>query len=538
MAKTFIALGLIASQASIASSRHCIPQNAQNVQVLRDCTENFSEQPSLQSCIERIAQKAAGGDQTKEKQYSETLMADAAKLGKFSDRVFWPWTLVADESNQSLQILFTAGFDPECRSRDNKTLLMYAVRLRHGDTVDALLQAGVDVNLRDDNGYTALMYAEIKFRANENTGKDIAKKLRDAGAIEYDQNFALLLAAERGEAQTVQTLLDNGVAVDHRGARGRTPLMLAADKGHPDVVKILLGRGADATLKAEYDHTLNFLVFDGPSWEGSSALAMALWGLDRAEGPRLPTRGKRLEIVEIFVTSIPKSEVRKGLLDYLGISRGQLPYPKDPYNITLMEFVVMMGDAGVYPKDALFLTFKGILNPKQSAVDPAALLLALEMEDVAEFKDLLKRGANPDAIIGGMTILMKAAFYGQDEMVQALLDAGADATKVTEKNVYDVMLGLTALQMAPMGITRSSENRVLNIIHALLKAGADVNAQDEDGQTPLFTAVYAKQLSLVKALVEAGAKNMKDKNNLTPLQQAKYGSASLQDIVTYLESQF
>jgi ankyrin repeat protein len=47
----------------------------------------------------------------------------------------------------------------------------------------------------------------------------------------------------------VRLLLDKGGAIDARDDRGRTPLMIAAGLGHDEVVDLLLGRGADRTLR-------------------------------------------------------------------------------------------------------------------------------------------------------------------------------------------------------------------------------------------------------------------------------------------------
>ncbi|PAZ03236.1 MAG: hypothetical protein CAK89_02620, partial [Opitutia bacterium AMD-G3] len=83
---------------------------------------------------------------------------------------------------------------------------------RQGKTVElsALLQQGLDVNLRDAKGNTLLM-----------------------------------IAAYQGRAETVALLLKSGAQVDLRNEKGQTPLGGVAFKGHVDIARMLLDAGAD-----------------------------------------------------------------------------------------------------------------------------------------------------------------------------------------------------------------------------------------------------------------------------------------------------
>jgi Ankyrin repeats (3 copies)/Domain of unknown function (DUF3471) len=59
----------------------------------------------------------------------------------------------------------------------------------------------------------------------------------------------LSAAARKGDAATVQRLLDEGVDVNTKFRYGVTALFYACDHGHVDVVKVLLDRGADPNVK-------------------------------------------------------------------------------------------------------------------------------------------------------------------------------------------------------------------------------------------------------------------------------------------------
>ena len=67
-----------------------------------------------------------------------------------------------------------------------------------------------------------------------------------------------------------------------------------------------------------------------------------------------------------------------------------------------------------------------------------------------------------------------------------------------------------------------TENPVL--INILLSEGADLNAQDADGNTPLHSAAKDRLRAAVEALIEAGAQlNIKNELGETPLDLARSG---------------
>ena len=114
----------------------------------------------------------------------------------------------------------------------------------------------------------------------------------------------------------------------------------------------------------------------------------------------------------------------------------------------------------------------------------------------------------------GTTLLMLAAAAGTPEVVKMLLDAGADV------NAKDVN-GLTPLWAAVVFKSATPE-----VIKMLLDAGANVNdridTEHSDGMTPLIFAAIRSTPEVIKMLLDAGA-NVNDRENkygLTPLMAA------------------
>jgi ankyrin repeat protein len=91
-------------------------------------------------------------------------------------------------------------------------------------------------------------------------------------------------------------------------------------------------------------------------------------------------------------------------------------------------------------------------------------------------------------------------------VIKALLKAGADA------RIADAA-GRTALHFAARELQPE-------IVRHLLDAGAEVDAQDQNGNTPLFDAVFATQdePTTLRLLVAAGADmKLKNKHGVSPL---------------------
>ena len=84
-----------------------------------------------------------------------------------------------ENNTYNVQALLDAGANVNARTKSGWTALMYAARGGYTKTVRALLATGgVDVNARDDNGYTALYYA------NRERHTQIIALLKKAGATE------------------------------------------------------------------------------------------------------------------------------------------------------------------------------------------------------------------------------------------------------------------------------------------------------------------------------------------------------------------
>ena len=105
------------------------------------------------------------------------------------------------------------------------------------------------------------------------------------------------------------------------------------------------------------------------------------------------------------------------------------------------------------------------------------------------------------------TPLHKAAERGHKEVVQLLIESGAD------QNVVDKR-GRTSLHWA---VSKGHKE----VVQLLIENGADLNVADEEGTTPLHCAARSCNKEMVKLLIERGTDlNVADEGGRTPLHWA------------------
>jgi Ankyrin repeats (3 copies) len=122
---------------------------------------------------------------------------------------------------------------------------------------------------------------------------------------------------------------------------------------------------------------------------------------------------------------------------------------------------------------------------------------------------LIDAGAELDADDGfGATALYEAAYLGFQDLALFLIEKKAKVN--TKTGIYiDGTDDITPLHRA-IGSPK--------VVAALIKAGADLNAQDSEGDTPLYWAACNKLRESVELLLQAGADpNLKNLRGRKPI---------------------
>ncbi|MFO1257821.1 MAG: ankyrin repeat domain-containing protein [Gammaproteobacteria bacterium] len=278
-------------------------------------------------------------------------------------------------------------------------------------------------------------------------------------------------AIHEGNLSKVQMLIEKaGYNPNYTGFFGfnQTPISLAAQLGKVEIAEYLIEKGAAVNQRGYWGWGTDSFS----AAQKTNDISMQALLLDKADV------SKKSELAQSLL-SIALSDNNAWALNKLTTS-GILIHNKEFAN-------------------SLF--FKAIAEDKSWAVQP--LLKANNLEiDVNSQHGYFER-----------TALLEAASKYQVETVKALLAAGAEV-QVTDVNQW------TPLHYA------TAKLGGIQLMTVLLEHGADANALDEAGRSPLFFCLEDAQA--VKLLVNHNASiNLPDINDITPLQLAILNNSSV-----------
>jgi ankyrin repeat protein len=109
--------------------------------------------------------------------------------------------------------------------------------------INRLLNAGADIQIRDEAGRTALMLAASN--GSIAACSVLLENKMDIDEKDFTGRTALMHAAMTNRIKVCELLLKNGANVNANSSSGWTPLMWAAWKGHVHACAFLVANGAD-----------------------------------------------------------------------------------------------------------------------------------------------------------------------------------------------------------------------------------------------------------------------------------------------------
>lgn len=201
------------------------------------------------------------------------LLGHGAKKNALDTEGRAPLHLAAEGGHvPAVHALLAAGADCGLRYGEGElSALDLAVREAHLDMLPEIINHG-DVNDANSRGYTALHHAAFWDEA------EAVDALVEGGAhVGVRENGGwtpLHAAAIKGSSEAVRALLRHGVDPSALDGEGRAPLHLAAEHGHIYAAEALLAAGADAGLRDASPH--EYSAFDLAALRGRVGVMAAI----------------------------------------------------------------------------------------------------------------------------------------------------------------------------------------------------------------------------------------------------------------------
>jgi len=389
--------------------------------------------------------------------------------------------------------------------------LVWAATRNDLEMAELLVRAGANVKAANEFGATPL------YAAAAHADPAMTEKLLAAGA---DPNAALMSgetplmeAARRGNLADVRVLLANHANPNAKESNGgQTALMWALSERQSAVVEELIKGGADVHAGSKTGFTP--LMFAAQQGDEDSARILLRAGAKPNDAQ--PKTG-------LTALMIASAMAHAKAVDVL-LDKGADPNLADTNGYTSLHRVVRDSDYGINlaAKDDILTIVKSLLkhgaNPnvrlsqdkEKAAEEIKNGNVAIEGKRTAVTVD--------EIILQGATPLFLAAEVNNLDVIKALVDAGADPLIATERGTTPLMMAAGAGTDVQRERELQERATAVETAKFLVEHGADVNAAGQYGWTALHAAAYQGLNDVIAYLVSKGANiDQKDEFGQTAL---------------------
>lgn len=462
---------------------------------------------------DQLSRVAFVGSRNKDCEVMDHLFNHGADLTQENDCQYTPLILSVLRGHTKLvQRYVQRGDDLNARDADNETALSLAIEKNQHEMISILRAHGAQTV-----DYPGLSEEESMLKAAEEGNLGTILNLYDAGVsvnIQNDEGFSpIMLATKAGHLGVLRSLFHIGADINHRNEQGQSATAIAslmedsnllitmkefaADDAMPEFMKSI-------KLKLGGIHDIGDMMLGRKSRPGKEDIPYDTASDDEHEGS---DDDEDSEVQDEADASEPNAQE---ILEKLSQLEDLLAKPniaakfEDSMIDKIIEDIRMIqaeGPSDDFAKQVgrLFGLLENLLSePEEVQLPP--LLQAASEGDFKEVKRLLKSGLDANsALPDGTTALMKAVEGEHANVISELLKCGAN---VNQQRVDHISSLLLACLVGNEGIVK-----------VLVANGANINesyalasAQGEVGNnTVLIVAAQRASLSMCKLLVKLGA---------------------------------
>ena len=380
----------------------------------------------------------------------ENLLVEYNNYPNVQNKAGWSAIMFASRSGhlQAVDLLLKENADPNVQNLKGWTALIFASLNGDHQVVEILLEKGANPNIHTIDGLTALIIASIN--GHLQVVALLLKACADPNFPYEDGQTALMFASFEGDLQVAELLLREKADPNAHDNEGWTALMFASQNDRPKITELLLKENADPNTCSNTGWTALLLA----SKNGHSNVIKML--LLYKANPHIEIR-KHLDSFTIATvkgnTDIVNTFLNHSEIRYESLSMG-------------WYYACQFGHVPI---------IKLLSNRVDIVSNQTDLIISCAEGDLGTIIDQLMSGKmTPDVqFIHGITPLMISSSCGHTDIVEALIQSGANINKSDE-------LGYTALDYAELA--KQDTTRVLLLQYDGL-CGIDLDIRDGTVET-------------------------------------------------------
>ena len=346
--------------------------------------------------------------------------------------------------HQVVELLLSKDPDINIQKNDGWTALMIACCNGHHQVVELLLSKDPDINIQKNDGWTALMI--VCRNGHHQVVELLLSKDPDINIQKNDGWTALMIASGNGHYQVVELLLSKDPDINIQDNDGRTALFSASAYGYHKVVELLLSKALDINIQFNDSATaLTFVLLLSPFFIQCLADDDLDLDFDIFNQPQ----ANHLKVLQHLLDSRPNhihtiDDMKLHSLAVAAIVNNfeAVEILMERCHITA-ENIISAFTMACYVGQCSSMMI--LLSKKLTtfSTDERKLLVAAAEGDIGTLVSMLfEVGMSPDTpLVGGITPLMIATSCGRIDIVETLIQAGADVSKTNDE-------GKTALEIA------------------------------------------------------------------------------------------